>query len=213
MPHRVSDVTDDFARKLFAGECKFVAGAASIEALPPSKLPEIAFVGRSNVGKSSLINALVNRRKLARVSRTPGRTRQINLFRLRDSLMIADLPGYGFAKISKAEMEAWNRLISAYLATRKSLRRVLLLLDARRGVMEADRQVMSLLDQAAIAYQALLTKADAVTKSELENVLHTGVLEIQSHPAALADVLATSVETSAGIAELRVRLAELAVHG
>ncbi|MBV9913970.1 MAG: YihA family ribosome biogenesis GTP-binding protein [Sinobacteraceae bacterium] len=209
----MSDVTDDFARKLFAGECEFVAGAASIEALPPSKLPEIAFVGRSNVGKSSLINALVNRRKLARVSRTPGRTRQINLFRLRDSLMIADLPGYGFAKISKAEMEAWNRLISAYLATRKSLRRVLLLLDARRGVMEADRQVMSLLDQAAIAYQALLTKADAVTKSELENVLHTGVVEIQSHPAALADVLATSVETGAGIAELRVRLAELAVHG
>ena len=204
--------SSEFARKLFAGPCEFVAGAATIDVLPASNLPEVAFVGRSNVGKSSLINALVNRANLARVSRTPGRTRQINLFRLRDALMIADLPGYGFARISKGEAEAWNRLITAYLATRQSLRRVLLLIDARRGVMESDRQVMLLLDEAAIAYQVLLTKADAVKSDERAQVAEAVTREIQSHPAALAQVLATSAESGAGLPELRLALAQLVAH-
>jgi GTP-binding protein len=205
-------VTPEFARKLFAGTCEFVAGATTLEALPPSELPEIAFVGRSNVGKSSLINALVNRSNLARVSRTPGRTRQINLFRLRKSLMVGDLPGYGFARVSKAETGEWNRLITAYLHTRNSLRRVLLLIDARRGVMDSDRQVMSLLDTAATAYQVLLTKADAVKTVELAATCEAVDIETRSHPAALPQVLATSAESGVGLADVRLILAQLAAH-
>jgi GTP-binding protein len=200
----------DMARKLFGGTCEFVAGAANFEALPDSQLPEVAVAGRSNAGKSSLINALTNRTALARVSRTPGRTRQINLFRLRDSLMLADLPGYGFARVSKAEAQSWNELIAAYLNARKNLRRVVLLLDARRGVMDSDREVMGLLDSAAVAYQIVLTKTDALKAAELEQVGERVAKEAQAHAAALPGVIATSAKEGLGIDTLRQALALLA---
>lgn len=200
----------EFARKLFAGACDFIAGADNLEALPPSTLPEIAFVGRSNVGKSSLINALTNRTSLARVSHTPGRTRQINLFRLREALMLADLPGYGFARVSKAESARWNTLITAYLHTRPNLRRVVLLIDARRGIMTSDEQVMGLLDSAAVATQLVLTKADAVKADERDTVVAAVARAAENHPTALPEVMATSVEKAFGIPELRLSLAQLA---
>lgn len=196
----------DLAHRLFGGACEFVAGAAEFDALPESRLPEVAFAGRSNAGKSSLINALTNRTALARVSHTPGRTRQINLFRLRDALMLADLPGYGFARVSKAQAAAWSALITAYLNTRKNLRRVVLLLDARRGIMETDREVMRLLDRAAVAYQVVLTKADALTAAELDQVCDSVAKETQTHAAALSGVIGTSAKEGLGIDTLRQAL-------
>src|ERR1700755_338610 len=145
---------------LLCGACDFVWGATSATNLPPEKLNEVAFVGRSNAGKSSLVNALTGRKALARVSQTPGATRQINFFDLGGKLMLVRLPGYGFAKRSKTEAESWQAMIFAYLRRRARLRRVLLLIDARRGVMDSDRQVMALLDQAAVSYGLVLTKAD-----------------------------------------------------
>jgi len=141
-------MNEEDARKLFAGPCDFVWGATSAENLPPEKLNEVAFVGRSNAGKSSLVNALTGRKSLARVSQTPGATRQINFFNLADRLMLVDLPGYGFAKRSKTEAEAWQEMIFSYLRRRARLRRVALLIDARRGVMDTDLAVMELLDRA-----------------------------------------------------------------
>ncbi|HEX3654072.1 MAG TPA: ribosome biogenesis GTP-binding protein YihA/YsxC [Rhizomicrobium sp.] len=199
-----------FARKLFSGSCEFVAGAMSLDALPETGLPEVAFVGRSNAGKSSLINALTGRTSLARVSHTPGRTRQINLFRLRDVLVLADLPGYGFARVSKVETAHWNALITGYLHTRHTLRRVVLLLDARRGIMASDKEAMGLLDGAAVSYQLVLTKADALKPAALEQVMANVHGNVALHPAALAGVIATSARSSLGIAELRQSLAELA---
>ena len=201
------------ARKLFTGPCEFIAGAASLDALPERGLPEVAFVGRSNVGKSSLINALTGRGNLARVSNTPGRTRQINLFALRDRLMLADLPGYGFAKISKAEARSWNDLILGYLHTRKMLRRIVLLIDARRGVMESDEAAMSLLDRAAVPVQTVLTKADKLKADELAGVKDNVAGALTAHPVVLSNVMATSAESGAGIPELRALLADLADHG
>jgi len=201
------------ARKLFTGPCEFIAGAASLDALPERRLPEVAFVGRSNVGKSSLINALTGRGNLARVSNTPGRTRQINLFALRDRLMLADLPGYGFAKISKAEARSWNDLILGYLHTRKMLRRIVLLIDARRGVMESDEAAMSLLDRAAVPVQTVLTKADKLKADELAGVKDNVAGALTAHPVVLSNVMATSAESGAGIPELRALLADLADHG
>jgi GTP-binding protein len=197
-------------RLLFARECVFVAGAATFDALPKSRLPEVAFAGRSNVGKSSLINALTGRKTLARVSNTPGRTRQINLFRLDNRLMLADLPGYGFARVSKTEAQAWNDLILAYLRTRPALKRVLLLIDARRGVMDADEDVMKLLDRAAVSYQLVLTKADALKPDELDAVEDAVRAAAAQHPAAHPEIAATSSDTGAGIPELRAALAALA---
>src|ERR1043166_8561370 len=202
----------EFARKLFTGPCEFIAGAASLDALPTSQLPEVAFLGRSNVGKSSLINALVGRSSLARVSQTPGRTRQINLFRLRDLLMLADLPGYGFARVSKSESLAWNELIRGYLNSRKNLRRVVLLIDARRGTMESDEAVMGLLYGAAVAYQVVFTKSDLVSSAECNRVLTATAETLKKHPAALSELLTTAAKSGAGIPELRLSLAQLAAH-
>ncbi len=159
---------DERARKLFAGACDFVAGAATTERIPPDTLQEFAFVGRSNVGKSSLINALTGRNALARVSQTPGRTRQINFFDLGGQCLLVDLPGYGYAKISKQMAADWQHLISTYLRGRASLRRVVLLIDARRGVLDVDREVMGLLDKAAVSYVVTLTKIDTLKPAERE---------------------------------------------
>jgi GTP-binding protein len=198
------------ARKLFAGACDFVWGATSAEQLPPEKLTEVAFVGRSNAGKSSLVNALTGRKALARVSQTPGATRQINFFNLGGRLMLVDLPGYGFAKRSKTEAESWQEMIFAYLRRRARLRRVLLLIDARRGVMDSDRQVMTLLDQAAVSYGLVLTKADELKPAQRAAAIAAAGQEAVKHTAALAEVQLTSALEGDGIPGLRLHLADLA---
>ena len=198
------------ARKLFAGPCDFVWGATSAENLPPETHNEVAFVGRSNAGKSSLVNVLTGRKSLARVSQTPGATRQINFFDLGGKLMLVDLPGYGFAKRSKTESESWQEMIFAYLRRRARLRRVLLLIDARRGVMDADRQVMALLDQAAVSYGMVLTKADELKASARAAAIAAAGQEAAKHTAALAEIQLTSALAGDGIAGLRTHLAALA---
>jgi GTP-binding protein len=198
------------ARKLFAGPCDFVWGAQRIDNLPPEGLPEVAFVGRSNAGKSSLVNALTGRKTLARVSQTPGATRQINFFSLSGRLMLVDLPGYGFAKRSKTEAAAWQEMIFAYLRGRARLRRVALLIDARRGVMDTDEQVMDLLDKAAVSYGLVLTKIDEVRPADRATALDAAGAAAGKHVAALAEVLATSALDGTGIPVLRARLASIA---
>lgn len=197
-------------RWLFAQECRFVSGAASYDGLPDAALPEIAFVGRSNVGKSSLINALTGRKTLARTSNTPGRTQQINFFSLRDALMIADLPGYGYARASKTDIRRWTALIFDYLRGRPSLRRVCLLIDARHGVKEKDEDVMKSLDEAAVSYQVVLTKADKSKPATLSALVEKTEAQIAKHVAAHPQLLATSAVTGDGIELLRAELALLA---
>ena len=197
------------ARILFAGACDFIWGSMSADNLPPETINEIAFVGRSNAGKSSLVNALTGRKSLARVSQTPGATRQINFFNLGGRLMLVDLPGYGFAKRSKSESEQWQEMIFAYLRRRARLRRVALLIDARRGVLDSDRQVMGLLDQAAVSYGLVLTKIDEVPAKARPQALEAARAETVLHTAALADVRLTSALKGEGIAELRADLATL----
>jgi GTP-binding protein len=195
------------ARKLFAGPCEFVWGTNDAASLPPAELPETAFVGRSNAGKSSLINALTNRRSLARVSHTPGRTREINFFRLGEKLMLADLPGYGYARASKTLAAEWQRLIFAYLRGRPNLRRVMLLIDSRRGVMETDRQVMKLLDEAAVSYALVLTKIDKA--DDLGGTLAAAEAEAKRHTAAYPELFATSAHKFEGLDRLKAELAGL----
>lgn len=196
-------------RLLFAQECRFVTGAASREQVPPDNLPEVCFAGRSNVGKSSLINALTSRRTLAKVSHTPGRTRQLNFFELGGRLMLADLPGYGYAKAAKQQVADWTRLVELYLVGRSPLRRALLLIDARHGPKDVDRSVMAMLDKAAVSYQAILTKADQLRPAELAERTASVASELARHAAAHPDVLATSAHTGCGMAELRATLAAL----
>jgi len=198
------------ARKLFAGPCEFVWGTGSIDSLPQPGLPEVAFVGRSNAGKSSLINALTNRKTLARVSQTPGRTREINFFKLGERLMLVDLPGYGYAKASRTLAEEWQRLIFAYLRGRANLRRVVLLLDARRGAMEIDRAVMDLLDSAAVSYCMSLTKIDELTQAEHACVLAEVETLARKHTAAYPQLFATSALKALGLDALKAQLAALA---
>lgn len=201
---------EEAARKLFAGPCDFVWGATTPDNFPPDGVTEVAFVGRSNAGKSSLVNALTGRKSLARVSQTPGATRQINFFNLADRLMLVDLPGYGFAKRSKAEANAWQEMIYAYLQRRARLRRVALLVDARRGPMDSDIQVMDLLDRAAVSYGLVLTKADEVPAKDREAALAAARAEAARHTAALAEVQLTSALKGEGIPELRTHIAALA---
>ena len=204
-----ADAQVEAARKLFVGACDFIWGATSAEQLPPEKLNEVAFVGRSNAGKSSLVNALTGRKSLARVSQTPGATRQINFFDLGGKLMLVDLPGYGFAKRSKTESDSWQEMIFSYLRRRARLRRVLLLIDARRGVMDSDQQVMALLDQTAVSYGLVLTKADELKPSQRAAVIATAGQEATKHTAALAEVQLTSALKGDGIEGLRTHLAAL----
>src|SRR3954470_8708800 len=201
---------EEAARRLFASPCDFVWGATSPQNFPPESLNEVAFVGRSNAGKSSLVNALTGRKSLARVSQTPGATRQINFFNLGDRLMLVDLPGYGFAKRSKTEAQAWQEMIFAYLRGRARLRRVALLIDARRGPMDTDIQVMDLLDRAAVSYGLVLTKGDELKAAMRPNALQTAAAEAARHTAALAEVQLTSALSGEGIPQLRTHLAALA---
>lgn len=196
-------------RRLFTGVCDFQAGVAALEGLPESDLPEIAFAGRSNVGKSSLLNALTGRKALARTSKTPGRTRQINLFRLNEKLLLVDLPGYGYARASKQDVQQWTELVELYLKGRTTLKRVLLLVDARHGLKESDRNLSSLLDVAGVSYQIVLTKVDKLEPRQLATRLHETERETQTHGAAHPEIIVTSAMTGSGIPQLRARLAML----
>jgi GTP-binding protein len=197
-------------RLLFAKECRFVAGAGNPAALPPETLPEIAFIGRSNVGKSSLVNALTGRRMLARTSHTPGRTQQINFFDLGGRLMLVDLPGYGYAAASKSAVRAWTALVEHYLSGRASLRRACLLIDARRGLTPPDRPTLALCDNAALSYQIVLTKTDAVKAAELAETAAAVTAELARYRAAHPEIHLTSAEKRRGIAALRATLAAFA---
>jgi GTP-binding protein len=204
----------DLARgeALFRGPCTFVKGVTRVADLPKDGRAEVAFAGRSNVGKSSLINALTGRTSLARVSVTPGRTRELNFFALgKDgALYLVDMPGYGYARASKAQAKAWTRLIGDYLKGRRELKRVFLLIDARHGIKPNDTETMTLLDEAAVSYQIVLTKADKPKASELAEIEAKVASDLAKHPAAYPQILTTSVRTGAGIEALRAAIAVLA---
>jgi GTP-binding protein len=198
-------------RRLFAREIRFVAGAAGRATLPPDRLPEIAFAGRSNVGKSSLVNALTGRRTLARTSNTPGRTRQINFFALDGRLMLVDLPGYGYAEASKTEVRRWTDLLRHYLRWRASLRRVCLLVDARHGIKEADRPMMDMLDDSGVSYQLVLTKTDKLRAHEVTPIAGRVLAELATHPAAHPEIYVTSAVKRYGLEALRATLGSFAL--
>jgi GTP-binding protein len=200
----------ELGRQIFAREARFVAGAGEPTALPPESLSEIAFAGRSNVGKSSLVNALTGRRMLARTSITPGRTRQLNFFDLGGQLMLVDLPGYGYAEASKTAIARWTGLVRRYLRSRSALRRVCLLVDARHGLKEPDRPILQMLDQTGVSYQIVLTKIDKLRSTELAHIAERVSAELSAHAAAHPEIHLTSAEERRGIAALRATLGAFA---
>jgi len=208
----VNDQPDivELARKLFAGPIDFLKSAPQLQHLPEPIAPEIAFAGRSNVGKSSLINAVTNRSKLARASNTPGRTQELNYFDVGRPLVfrLVDMPGYGFAEAPRDMVKRWRFLINDYLRGRQVLKRALVLVDARHGLKDVDRDVMTMLDDAAVSYHLVLTKADKVKPTELSKTIDAIRVEAAKHPAAHPLILPTSSETGAGIAELRTAILE-----
>jgi GTP-binding protein len=201
---------EEAARKLFAGPVAFLKSAPELRFLPEPVLPEIAFAGRSNVGKSSLLNRLTGRSGLARTSNTPGRTQELNIFDVGSPpvLRLVDMPGYGFAKAPKDLARRWRYLVNDYLRGRAVLKRTLLLIDSRHGIKEIDREVMKMLDDAAVGYRIVLTKADKVKLTELAETERRTAEEARRHPAAFPDILATSSETGAGMEKLRAAVLE-----
>jgi GTP-binding protein len=199
----------DAGRRLFGGPSRFILGVAALPQLPPSKGVEIAFAGRSNVGKSSLINALTGTRELARASNTPGRTRELNFFDVNEQLILVDMPGYGYAKASKADVKKWQSVLRGYLRGRPGLTRAFVLIDSRHGILKADEEMFELLDESAVTYQLGLTKIDKIKPAELADVLAKVEAAVKKHPAAFPVVHATSSEKATGIPELRAEIAGL----
>jgi len=197
-------------RRLFAGEVAFLKGVVALAGLPPADRVEVCFAGRSNVGKSSLINAVAGRRQLARASNTPGRTQEINYFTAGERHYLVDLPGYGYAQAPKPVVERWQKLLRAYLAGRQTLRRAFVLVDARHGVKPVDEEIMDLLDRSAVTFQCVVTKTDKVREPALEGTLMQVRGALARHPAAFPEIVLTSSETGAGIETLRAIIAGLA---
>ena len=208
------DFTDEQiedGRLLFAREVLFMLSVVNLDSLPPADRPEICFAGRSNVGKSSLINALTNRKGLARASNTPGRTRELNYFNVDRRLNLVDLPGYGYARAPKTEISNWTRLTRAFLRGRAGLRRVFLLIDSRHGIKPSDVELMELLDDAAVTYQLVLTKSDKIKKAELDKIMRRTSRTIGKRPAAHPELMVTSSEKKTGLDDLRAEIATLAL--
>jgi GTP-binding protein len=212
MTTKADEELEERARKMFAGPIEFLKSAPELKFLPDPDVPEIAFAGRSNVGKSSLLNALTNRKSLARTSNTPGRTQELNFFDVGQPLQIrlVDMPGYGFAEAPKDLVKRWRRLVNDYLRGRAALKRALVLIDSRHGLKEPDREMMEMLDSAAVNYQLVLTKADKVKPSALGAIYEGVASEARKHPAAHPHIFTTSSETGSGIAELRTAILEAA---
>ena len=203
------DPYPEIGRKLFAGRCDFVMGAAKLAQLPEMDRPEIAFAGRSNVGKSSLVNALTGRKTLAKTSNTPGRTQQLNYFDLGGRAYMVDMPGYGYAQAPVEQVRAWTYLVKSYLRGRASLARVFVLIDSRHGLKEVDREALDLLDQAATSYQIVLTKLDQLKLPEQAERIEQTAAALIRRPAAFPVVLATSSREGTGVADLRAAIARL----
>jgi GTP-binding protein len=204
---------EEAARKLFSGPVTFLKSAPELKFLPDPQVPEIAFAGRSNVGKSSLLNRLTNRNSLARTSNTPGRTQELNIFEVGDPLRLrlVDMPGYGFAKAPRDLARKWRHLVNDYLRGRQVLKRTLLLVDSRHGLKDVDREIMKMLDDAAVSYRLVLTKADKIKASELGEVEARTAEEARKHPAAHPEIIATSSEKGLGMDALRAAVLEAAL--
>jgi len=212
LPFPVADIDDPAAlergRKLFAGQTDFLKGVVAMSGLPPADRTEVCFAGRSNVGKSSLINALTGRKGLARASNTPGRTQEINFFTLADRYLV-DLPGYGFANAPVAVVQKWQELLKAYLAGRQNLRRAFVLIDARHGIKSVDEEIMKLLNTSAVTFQIVLTKVDKNKSGQTDKVLEQVRTKLSKHPAAFPELILTSSEKGNGIADLRAVIADI----
>ena len=204
-----SDAASEIGRKLFSGPVDFLKGVVAMDGLPGTDRVEVCFAGRSNVGKSSLINAITNRKGLARASNTPGRTQEINFFELGDERYLVDLPGYGFANAPVAIVEKWQRLLKNYLSGRPNLRRAFVLVDSRHGMKPVDEEIMQLMNKSALAFQVVLTKLDKIKNHERDQVLAQVRSKLAKHPAAFPELILTSSEKGEGLATLRAVIAEL----